>query len=98
MVIAAQAVFLVLGSFLSRSLGATLVETVGVAITISLRLSFALLTIAFALIYGFLIDGFVFILCVKSSEWNVRVGKLVIAVTLSTAITGLLATIPQFMS
>ena len=89
MVIAAQALFLALGSLLSRPLGATLVAAIGAALTVFIRPSLAPLTIAFALTYGLLTDGFIFILRVKISEWDVRADRLVAAVTMSTAITGL---------
>ena len=47
------------------------------------RASFAPFAIAFALIYGLLIDGFCW---AQASEDTVKRGRLVAAVTLSTAI------------
>lgn len=89
MVVAAQAVFLALGSLLSRPLGATLVSVIGAALTVFIRPSLVPFTVAFALTYGLLTDGFIVVLRAKSSEGDVRVGRLVAAVTMSTAVTGL---------
>lgn len=89
MAVVPQAMFLALGSLLSRPLGATLVAAVGSALTVLIRPSLAPFTIAFALTYGLLTDGFIFILRVESSERDVRVYRLVAALTISTIITGL---------
>jgi len=88
MAVVMQPLFLALGSLLSKPLGATKVAVVGAALTILLRPSLAPITIAFALIYGFLTDGFIFIFHVKAPEDEVRAKRLVAAMTLSTAITG----------
>lgn len=89
MAVLPQAMFLALGSLLSRPLGATLVAAVGSALTVLVRPSLAPFTIAFGLAYGVLTDGFILTLRVKSSENDVRVSRLVAALTISTTITGL---------
>ena len=47
------------------------------------------ITMAFALIYGLLTDGFIFIFHVKAQGEELRAKRLMAAMTLSTAITGL---------
>ena len=89
MAVLPQAMFLALGSLLSRPLGATLVSVVGSALTVLIRPALAPFTIAFAMIYGVLTDGFIFIFRVRSSERDLRVYRLVAALTISTVITGL---------
>lgn len=89
MAVVPQAMFLALGSLLSRPLGATLVSVVGSALTVLIRPSLAPFTIAFALTYGLLTDGLTLILRVRSPERDLRVYRLVAALTISTIITGL---------
>jgi len=89
MLVIIQALFLALGSLLSRSLGATKVAAVGAALTSILRPTLASFTIAFSLIYGLLTDVFIFVFRVKAPEGEVRAKTLMATTTLSTAITGL---------
>jgi len=89
MAVVPQAMFLALGSLLSRPLGATLVSVVASALTVLIRPSLAPFTIAFALTYGLLTDGLTLILRVRSPERDLRVYRLVAALTISTIITGL---------
>lgn len=89
MTVAVQALFLTLGSLLSKRLGATSVAAVGAALTVLLRPSFAPLTMAFALTYGLLTDGFIFVFRVRYLGGEVRARRLAAAVTLSTTVTGL---------
>ena len=89
MVVAVQALFLALGSLLSRRFGATSVAAIGAVLTILVRPSLAFFTIAFALIYGLLTDGFISIFHVRAPRGDVRTIRLMAAMTVSTAITGL---------
>lgn len=89
MVVVVQAMFLALGSLLLWPFGATLVAIVGGTLTIFLRPLLAPFTLVFALIYGLLTDGFIHIFRVKFSQGDVKAKRLVAAVTMSTAITGM---------
>jgi len=89
MLVAPQALFLALGALLSRRFGGTMVAAIGAVLTIFMKPSLAIFTLAFALIYGILTDGFVLIFHVKTSNGDVRQKRLVFAVTLSTALSGL---------
>lgn len=89
MFILPQAMFLALGSVLSRPLGATLVSAVGSVLTVLIKPALAPITAAFALTYGLLTDGLIFAFRVKPPESDVRVYRLVAALTISTFITGL---------
>jgi len=89
MLVVIQALFLALGALLSRPLGATKVAAIGAVLTSILRPALAPITIAFALIYGILTDGFIFIFQTKAPEGELRAKRLTVAMTLSTAITGL---------
>jgi hypothetical protein len=89
LVIAPQALLLALGWLLVGGLGATYVAVIGGLMSAIWRAPFAPLTVAFALLYGLLVDGFCYALRVKGSEGNVSKGRLVGAVTASTALVGL---------
>lgn len=84
-----QALFLALGSLTMKPFGATFVSMVGGFLTALWRAPLAIFTIAFALIYGLLVDGLTSTFKVKTPGGAVRTGRLVAAVTLSTAIVGL---------
>ena len=89
MAIAPQALLLTLGFLSIGPLGATYVAAVGGLLSAVWRAPFALFTLAFALMYGLLIDGFCCAMKVKGSEGCVKKGRLVAAVTLSTVMVGL---------
>jgi len=72
MVVVVQALFLALGSLLSRRLGATKVAAIGAALTLFLRPSLAPITMGFALIYGLLTDVFIFIFYVNCMLLAIR--------------------------
>ncbi|MFN3621420.1 MAG: hypothetical protein ACK4TI_00860 [Nitrososphaerales archaeon] len=86
-----QALMLTLGYLILGRLGATYVAVVGGLLTALLRPSFAPLTILFALIYGLLIDYFSSLLRVRSSKAAIKSGRLVLSVTISTGLVGLLS-------
>jgi len=89
MLVVVQSLFLALGSLLSSSLGATKVAAVGAALTLLLRPALAPITIAFALLYGILTDSLVLIFRVKAQGGEVNTKRLIAAMTVGTAITGL---------
>lgn len=90
-VVVLQALLLALGFLLLGSPGATYVALVGGLLTTLLRMPFAPFTILFALMYGLLVDGLSSIFRVKSSEVHIKAGRLVLSMTLSTALVGLLS-------
>jgi len=89
MAIAPQALLLTLGFLSIGPLGATYVAAVGGLLSALWRGAFAPFTVAFALMYGLLIDGFCCAMKVSGSECGVKKGRLVGAVTVSTVIVGL---------
>jgi len=89
MVVAPQALLLTLGFLTIGSFGATYVAAVGGLLSAVWRAPFTLFTLAFALMYGLLVDGFCCALKVKGPGASVRRARLVAAVTLSTTIVGL---------
>jgi hypothetical protein len=89
MAIAPQALLLTLGFLSIGPLGATYVAAIGGLLSAAWRAPFAPFTMAFALMYGLLIDGFCYAVKIKGSQGSVRKGRLVGAVTLSTVIVGL---------
>jgi hypothetical protein len=89
MAVAPQALLLTLGFLLIGPLGATYVATVGGLLSAVWRAPFAPFTMAFAVVYGLLIDGFCHATKVRASDGSVKKARLVGAVTLSTAIVGL---------
>ncbi len=84
-----QALFLALGALLIGVMGATYVSLVGGILTAFWRASTAPLTLAFAVIYGLLVDGLIPAFKAKSSKGDVRSSRMVAAVTVSTGIVGL---------
>lgn len=88
MVMAPQALLLTLGFLSIGPLGATYVAAVGGLLSAIWRAPFAPFTVAFALEYGLLIDGFCCAMKVRGSEGKVKKRRLVAAVTLSTVIVG----------
>lgn len=90
-VIIIQVVFLALSHLLLGSFGATSVALVGGVITAILRASNAPFTLAFALIYGLLVDVLSLALKVKTKEGDVEPRKLTVAMTISTAFVGMIS-------
>ncbi|WP_455285414.1 hypothetical protein [[Eubacterium] cellulosolvens] len=84
--IVVQALFLGLGSIMLAPLGATTVSTIGGLLTAAWRAPLAPFTLGFAILYGLLVDAFSMVFKVK--DGSVRVGRLVAAVTVATAISG----------
>jgi len=91
MVIVVQAMFLALGFLLMGALGATFVALVGGVLTALWRAPLSFFTITFAVVYGLLVDLSSLALKVKYQEGGVKTKRLVVAVTLSTAVVGLIS-------
>ena len=92
MFVIVEALFLALGSLLLGRMGATYVATVGGLLMTAWRVAFAPFSLIFAVVYGVLVDGFFHVLRVKAPHGDVRTGRLVASLTLSTAAIGLLST------
>jgi hypothetical protein len=84
-----QATLLSLGYLLLGVLGATYIALIGGLLTAIWRTSFAPFTIAFALLFGLLIDAFCWILKARGIDDDVKERNLILAVTISTIIVGL---------
>lgn len=84
-----QAMLLSLGYLLLGVPGATLISLIGGSLTAIWRAPLAPFTISFALLYGVLIDAFCSVLRVSDGKEDVRQMNLIVAVTISTLITGL---------
>ena len=83
-----QAMLLSLGYLLIGVPGATFISLVGGSLTAIWRAPLAPFTLGFALLFGGLIDVFCSVLRVRDNEGNVKQVRLLLAVALSTMITG----------
>lgn len=88
MFVAIQALLLALSSLLLRRFGATYSGLIGGVLTGLWNLALAPFSVVFALLFGFLVDGFFFVLKVDVSEEEVNVTRTVAAMTLATAVVG----------
>ncbi|MEM0488302.1 MAG: hypothetical protein QW707_03750 [Candidatus Bathyarchaeia archaeon] len=91
MLIAFQALFLALGALIAKPFGATRVAAIGALLTAIIRPTLAPLTVIFAIAYGILTDILIYAMGVEDSENSVRTKRLAAAMTVSTAITGMLS-------
>jgi hypothetical protein len=87
--VAFQALFLVLGALLMGRMGATYVSLVGGILMAFWRVAMAPFTFAFAVMYGLLVDGLILGFKAKSVKGDVKTSRMVAAVTVSTGIVGL---------
>ena len=90
-IVVVQALLLGLSALLLTPFGATLVATIGGLLTASYTSQLAVFTVVFAVIYGLLIDGLIRIFRARISETEIRAHRFALAITLSTAIIGLIA-------
>jgi len=90
-VVVVQVLLLALGFLMLGRFGATYVALVGGLLTSFLRPSFAPFTILFAVAYGLLVDVLCSILRVRPSEVLTKARRLVVSMTISTAIVGLVS-------
>lgn len=91
MFIVAQALLLALGSLLLRRMGATYVAVIGGILTVLLRPALAPFTLSFAFLYGLFVDSFFLIFKVNTDEGMVKTGRLVVSMTLSTGLIGIIS-------
>lgn len=89
MFIGVHALLLALGALLLRRMGGTHVAIVGGFLTALWRISFA--SFIFALLYGLFVDLFFFVFKVNTTEDNVKTSRLVVTMTVSTALVGLIS-------
>jgi hypothetical protein len=87
--VAFQALLLVLGALLMDRMGATYVSLVGGTLMAFLRAATAPFTFTFAVMYGLLVDGLILGFKAKSVKGDVKTSRMVAAVTVSTGIVGL---------
>lgn len=91
MFIIVQAFLLVIGALLLQKIGATYVSAIGGFLTALWRPVLAPFTFFFAILYGFFIDIFFYLLKVRAIDDKVKTSKTVVATTLSTTLIGLLS-------
>ncbi|MEM2211693.1 MAG: hypothetical protein QXK35_07840 [Nitrososphaerales archaeon] len=90
MFIIIQALLLALSSLILKRMGATYVATIsGILITLC-RPTLAPFSLIFSIMYGVLIDALFYLFKVKIPQGDVRTNRVILALTLSTAIVGLL--------
>jgi uncharacterized membrane protein len=90
-VVIVQALLLGLGALLLTPLGATLVATIGGLLTATYTSQLAFFTIAFAVVYGLLVDGLIKLFRARVNKIEIRAHRFAIAITISTAIVGFVA-------
>ncbi len=91
MLVIVQALLLSLASLLLRRMGATYTAAIGGILTSIWKAGFFPFSLIFAVIYGLMIDGFFYIFKVRTPREEVRTGRLVASLTLSTALIGLVS-------
>ncbi len=92
MLVVIQALLLALGALLLGRMGATYAAAIGGLLTTVWRVGFVPFSLIFAIVYGVLIDGFFYVFRVRVPHGDVKTGRLVASLTLSTAAIGLLST------
>ncbi len=92
MFVIVQALLLALSYLLMGRGGATYVATISGLLTTIWRFSFFPFSLIFAVVYGLLVDGSSSAFKVRSPHGDVKTGRLVASLTLSTAAVGLLTT------
>ena len=83
---------LALGSLMLGGMGATNVGAVGGLLLTVLRVAYAPFSLIFAITYGALIDIFFIVFQVRMAHKKIRTIGVIISLTLSTTIVGLLST------
>ncbi|WNZ28566.1 MAG: hypothetical protein IAX21_07855 [Candidatus Bathyarchaeota archaeon] len=91
MFIIVQAVLLAISALFIKKIGATYVGAIDGALTVLWRPALGPFTFAFAFLYGILVDAFFIIFKIHPSMDKVNPIKIVVAMTLSTAIVGFLS-------
>jgi len=91
MLVVIQALFLGLGAITLSPFGATVVSAIAGLLTSAWRAPFAPFTLGFAVLYGLLVDAFLLLFKVRAGNGAVRMKRLVVGVTLATAVTGMVS-------
>ena len=91
MLVIVQALLLSLSSLMLGRMGATYVATIGGLLTQIWRPAFFPFSLVFAVVYGLMIDGLFYSLKVKTPSGDVKTGRLILALILSTSIIGVLS-------
>jgi len=91
MLIFVQALLLALGALLIGNLGATFVSLIGGILTALWNIALTPFTLFFALLYGLLVDAFFSFFKIGNANGEVKMGRLVAAMTLSTMLIGFLS-------
>jgi hypothetical protein len=74
-----------------QRMGATYVAVIGGVLTALWRPAFAPFSFGFSLMYGLLVDAFFFILKVNIANEGVKADRLIISMTVNTALVGFLS-------
>lgn len=90
MLVIVQALLLSLSSLMLGRMGATYVATIGGLLTQIWRPVLFPFSLVFAVVYGLMIDGLFYILKVKTPSGDVKTGRLILVLILSTCIIGVL--------
>ncbi|NWF87117.1 hypothetical protein HXY32_04840 [Candidatus Bathyarchaeota archaeon] len=90
-VIVIHAFLLALGALLLGKIGATYVSVVGGILTAVWNVALAPVSFLFAVVYGLLVDGFNIIFKVNPSNRKIDAWRLIVTMTLSTALVGLMS-------
>ncbi len=91
MVVIFEVLPLALGSLMLGGMGATNVGAVGGLLLTVLRVAYAPFSLIFAVMYGALIDVFFIMFQVRTSHKKIKTVGVIISLTLSTTIVGLLS-------
>ncbi len=86
-----QALLLSISSLMLGRMGATYVATIGGLLTQVWRLYLFPFSLLFAVVYGLMIDGLFYIFKVRTSGGGLKLGRLIIALTVSTCTIGFLS-------
>ena len=80
-----------MGNLLLKKIGATYVGSISGILTAFWRTELAPFTFIFALLYGLLVDVLFFALNIDAEKNQIETYRMVVAMTVSTVITGLLS-------
>lgn len=97
MIVVIQTLFLALGSLLFRRMGATFVASIGGLLTTIWRFTFFPFSLIFAMLYGVLVDVSFHVFQVRVYLENGKSERIVLSLTLSTAVIGVLTTYVMMM-
>ena len=91
LLIVVQAVILALANLFLGKAGSTYVGLVGGFLSALSRPAFGLVTFLFTFLFGFMVDAFSFVFKVTSTQEGVNRNSIILAMTFSTALIGLMS-------